>query len=148
MKKSLLLAGLLLAGTSLLANGKMDLGIQTTSILDTVFIGQTTNNIRIEGSLSYMKYEVNDDNNKIQALGVGVFKINPVSDTVKNYVGIKVSQITIDSETGTMINPLVGVDYYPAPEISYGIDAGYYNVSMDGLEISGIKTGINFKYHF
>ena len=149
IKKSLIVASLLLVGTSALSSDKIDVGIQTTSIIDTVFIGQTTNNVRIEGSLSYLKIKYDGEDTKVQTIGVGIFKINPISDTVKTYIGARVTKITIGSESGTMLNPLVGVDYYPAPEISYGIDAGYYKTSgMDGFELSGIKTGINFKYHF
>ena len=49
-----------------------------------------------------------------------------------------------------MFTPTIGVDYYPVPEISYGIEAGFYNIADNGIgnDIAGIKTGFNFKYHF
>jgi len=148
IKKSLLIASLLLTGTSAVANDtarKVYAGIAEDG--NTLEIGkQFQKDLRGYGYLNYFK-ENAGNKEKWTAIGVGIDKIKSTGDKTIIYYGIHAGKLTSKDDSGSLFGIRSGFEYFLDNSVTLGAKVSLYKRSI-GDELQGLDTSIRLKYYF
>lgn len=146
MKKSLIVASLLFATTSALANdttGKTHIGISHDGNM--IVIGHDIQkNFRMEAFTSQYKQDTPKD--EFTSYGIGAFYTKSTGDKTSIYGGLRFGHQKTEDDSGNIVMATFGFEYFLDSKVSLGAEASYYDRGLNDRK--GIDTSINIKYYF